>query len=145
MTITLPRSPVGTWRLISASTLTAGGRDHAPYGAHPAGVLMYTQDGRMSVIVSHANRQPLSRGDRISAPAGERGEAFATFLAYAGRYSLAGDQMIHHVEISSVENWVNTDLIRTITFEGDRIVLTTPPLSVGGTLRTTSLVWERVK
>ncbi|MCA1618869.1 MAG: lipocalin-like domain-containing protein [Acidobacteria bacterium] len=137
---------VGTWRLVSASATTAnGGRNDAPYGPHPTGLLTYTREGRMAAIISHSGRKPLSRADRISAPAEERAEAFATFFAYAGRYSLGGDKVIHHVEISSVENWVNTDLVRLIKLEGDRLTLRTPPISVGGVTQTTELIWERVK
>lgn len=99
----------------------------------------------MTAMISYSGRKPLSGADRIASPADERAEAFATFFAYAGRYSLARDQVIHHVEISSVENWVNTDMVRLIRFEGDRIRLRTPPLSVGGTVQTSELVWERVK
>lgn len=98
----------------------------------------------MAAVISHGRRKVLS-GDRISAPVEERAQAFATFFAYAGRYSIAGDKVLHHVEVSSVENWVNTDLGRSVTFEYDRIRLTTPPLSVGGVIQVTELVWERVR
>lgn len=136
---------VGTWRLVSVSSSTeGGGRNDSPFGSSPAGLLTYTPDGRMTVLISHGGRTALS-GDRISSPAAERAEAFATFLAYAGTYSLKENKVIHHVEVSSVENWVSTDLVRTIAFEGERITLTTPPLSVAGKTQTTDLVWERLK
>jgi hypothetical protein len=57
-------------------------------------------------MISHSDRKPLTNGDRISASVDERAEAFATSFAYAGRYSLAGDKIIHHIEIASVQNWV---------------------------------------
>lgn len=126
---------VGTWRLVAAS----------PNSPLRAGYITYTGDGRMSAILSHGGRKPLSTGDRISASIEERAEAFATLFAYAGSYDVVGDKVVHHVEISSVENWVNTDLIRLVQFDGDKIILTTPPLSVGGKIQTTELVWERVK
>jgi len=99
----------------------------------------------MAAMISHSGRKPLSGPDRISAPADERAEAFATFFAYSGRYSVTIDQVIHHVEIASMQNWVNTDLIRLMKIEGDKITLHTPPLSVGGTVQTTELIWERVR
>lgn len=136
---------IGTWRLVSASATTGKGRNNARYGSNPTGLLTYTREGRMAVIISHSGRKPLSRGDRISASAEERAEAFATFFAYAGRYTLSGDQVSHHVEISSVENRVNTDLIRLIKLEGKRLILRTPPISVGEVVQTTELTWERVK
>ena len=98
----------------------------------------------MIAMISYGGRKPLS-GDRISSPAAERADAFATFFAYAGRYSVNSDKVVHHVEISSVQNWVNTDMVRLVKFDGDRITLRTPPLSVGGTTQATDLVWERVK
>jgi Lipocalin-like domain len=138
-------SVVGTWKLVSASASTADGRViDAPFGLSPTGIITYTRDGQMTAMISYGGRKPLS-GDRISSPASERAEAFATFFAYAGRYSVKGDKVVHHVEISSVQNWVNTDMVRLLKFHGRQITLRTPPLSVGGTTQTTDLVWERVK
>ena len=138
-------SVIGTWKLVSASASTADGRlIDAPFGSSPTGVITYTREGRMMAMISYGGRKRLS-GDRISSPAPERAEAFATFFAYAGRYSADGDKVVHHVEISSVQNWVNTDMTRLVTFDGDRMTLRTPPLSVGGTTQVTDLVWERVK
>src|SRR4051812_33129369 len=92
----------GTWRLVSVSATTASGvRNDAPYGADPTGLLIYTRDGRMSVTISHAGRKLLSVIDRTAAPPSERAEAFATFLAYAGRYTVVGDSVVHHVEVAS--------------------------------------------
>jgi hypothetical protein len=99
----------------------------------------------MTAMISHGGRRPLSVADRVAAPAGERAEAFATFFAYGGRYSLTGDEVIHHVEISSVENWVNTDLVRKFEFEGGRLTLRTPPILVGGITQRTELIFERIK
>jgi hypothetical protein len=98
----------------------------------------------MMAIISYGGRKPLSGGDRIASPPDERAAAFATFFAYAGRYSVTGNKVTHHVEVSSVENWVNTDLIRIIRFEGDRMTLITQPISVDGKMRTSELVWERL-
>ena len=139
-------SLVGTWRLVSASATTAnGGRNDASFGPSPKGLLTYTSEGDMSVIISYGGRKPLSVADRLAAPAEERAQAFSTCFAYAGRYSLSSDKVIHHVEVSSVENWVNTDLVRLFRVEGDRLTLRTPPMSVGGRMQTTELIWERVK
>lgn len=98
---------MGTWRLISASTLAASpGTCEDPSSPLREGLITYTNDGRVMAILRHGGRKPLSSGDRMSASIEERAEAFATSFAYAGRYSLAGNRIIHHVEIASVENWV---------------------------------------
>ena len=135
----------GTWKLVSVSSSTASGeRNDTPFGPSPAGFLTYTQDGRMTAMISYGGRKRLSSSDARSAPAEEQAEAFRTFVAYAGRYTLNGDKVIHHVEISSIQNWVDTDLIRSIRFEGERIVLVAPPTSVGGKIQTFELIWQRL-
>jgi hypothetical protein len=136
---------VGTWKLLSALLSTAGGeRNDAPFGLGPKGFLTYTQEGRMSAMISYSGRKPISVIDLSLASVEEKAEAFTTFLAYSGRYTLMEDTVIHHVEISSLQNWVNTDLVRLIKFQGDRIILVTPPTSISGKIQTWELVWERV-
>ena len=137
---------VGTWRLISATGKTERGQIiEEPYGHNPTGFLMYTADGRMMVIITNGGRKPFSISDRISAPANERAEAFATLVAYGGRYTITGDKVIHHLEISAVPNFLNTDNVRTIVkVEGKRLTLRTTPLFKGGQRTVEDLVWERM-
>ncbi len=137
---------VGTWRLVAASSSAPGGEiDNNPYGSAPTGFLTYTADRRVTAIITHGGRKPLSIPDRIAAPPEERATAFASLIAYAGRYQISGDTVIHHVEAASVQNWVGTDLVRTVGFRGDQMTLRTPPTSLGGQVKTFDLVWERVK
>jgi len=136
---------VGTWKLVSASSSTVGGeRNDTPFGTNSAGFLTYTQDGRVTAMISYGGRKRLSSSDSLSAPVDEQAEAFRTFVAYSGRYTLSGDKVIHHVEISSIQDWVDTDLIRSIKFEGERIVLATPPTLDGGKIQTFELIWKRL-
>src|SRR5271163_5211899 len=131
---------LGTWKLVSASSTTSTGEpSEAPYGSGPTGVLSYGRDGRMTSLISYGGRKPLSFGGGTRAPQEEQAEAFNTFLAYAGRYTLSDDQVTHHVEISSIQNYANKDMVRSIKFEGDRITLTTPPMAVNGKIQTVEL------
>src|SRR5579863_7372534 len=105
---------VGTWKLVSASSTTSAGEGSgSPYGANPAGFLAYTAGGRVSALISYDGRKSLPFGGGTSE---EQAEAFKTFLAYAGRYTLSGDKVIHHIEISSVQNYVDKDLVRSLKF-----------------------------
>jgi hypothetical protein len=133
---------VGTWKLVSASTTTSAGEGSgSPYGANPAGFLTYTADGRVSALISYDGRKSLSFGGGTSE---EQAEAFKTFLAYAGRYTHRGDRVTHHVEVSSVQNYVGKDLVRRLQFRGDQIILITPPTPVNGKMQTVELVWQRL-
>lgn len=135
----------GTWKLVSASTSTANGeRNDAPFGPSPTGFLTYTAEDRMMAIVSYGGRQNLSVSDPAVVSVEEQAEAFRTFVAYAGRYTFGGDKITHHVEVSSIQNWAKTDLIRNIRFEGDRMVLTAPPTPLRGQMQTFELVWQRL-
>ena len=136
---------VGSWKLVSVTSTAADGkRNEAPYGPNPTGALHYSADGRMMLMLSYSGRAKLSGADRVAAPANERAEAFATFISYAGRYSIADGKITHRIEVSSYENWVGTDLVRILRVEGRRLTLLTPPVTVNGGVQTIELTWERV-
>ena len=98
----------------------------------------------MSSVISYGGRKSLSFGRAGLALLEEQAEAFKTFLAYAGRYTLSTDQVTHHVEVSSIQNYVNRDLVRSVKFQGDQIILITPPTPVNGKIQTVELTWQRL-
>jgi hypothetical protein len=135
---------VGTWKLVAASSTTAAGeRSETPYGPNPVGFLTYG-DGRVTALISYGGRKPLSVAGGSAAPVEEQAEAFKTFLAYAGRYTLNGDKVTHHIEISSIQNYVDKDLVRSVKFQGDQIILVAPPTRVNGKMQTVELIWQRL-
>jgi Lipocalin-like domain len=134
---------VGTWKLVSAlSTTSAGEPSEVPYGPSPVGFLTYTGDGRVSALISYGGRKPLPFGGGTQE---EQAVAFKTFLAYAGRYSISGEKVTHYIEVSSIQNYVNKELVRNLKFQGDRIILTTPPTMVNGKIQTVELIWQRLQ
>jgi hypothetical protein len=136
---------VGTWKLVSAtSTTSTGVQIDPPYGLSPVGFLTYTGDGRVSALIGYGGRKPLSVGGGALAQQEEQAEAFKTFLAYAGRYTLNGEKVTHRIEISSIQNYVGKDLVRSVKFQGDQITLVTPPTPVNGKIQTVELVWQRL-
>jgi len=139
-------SVVGTWKLVSVSSTTDKDETNkAALGQHPSGLLTYTADGRMMAIISDDGRKPLSIPDRVAAPAEERAQAYSTFMAYAGRYTFTCDKVVHHVEVASLQNWVNTDQTRIVMFQDNHLIVrNTPQLRNGVTVNLES-VWERVK
>jgi hypothetical protein len=132
---------VGTWKLLSASSTTSTGeRNETPYGPKPVGFLTYL-DGRVTALISFDGRESLSAG---GGSLEEQAEAFKTFLAYAGRYTVHGDKVTHHVEISSIQNYVDRDLVRQVKFQDDQIILLTPPTRIDGKMQTIELIWQRL-
>jgi hypothetical protein len=139
-------SAVGTWKLVSVTAKTdKGDVDKAVLGEHPSGLLTYTANGRMMAIISDDGRKPLSVADRVAAPAEERAQAYSTFMAYAGSYTFTCDRVVHHIEVASLQNWVNTDQTRSATLQGDRMLVRNTPQLRGGVTVNIESVWERLK
>lgn len=137
-------SIVGSWRLVSTQATTPEGKVLAsPMGEHPTGFLVYTAEGRMSLLITHEGRPNLS-GDRLDSPLEERARAFSTMVAYAGSYRVDGNRLVHHLEAASSQNWVGTDLPRTISFEGNRLKLEAPMQARHGVMQRFEQVWERI-
>ena len=137
-------SLVGTWKLVSFTATNAKGEVTDWYGPNPIGFLTYTADGRMSVVIADSARKALSTG--VNSSMEERAAALSTFISYAGTYSFSGDNVIHHIEIASIQNAVNTDLVRYIKLQSDRLTLRTPPIVLrGAQMAYAELVWERLK
>lgn len=139
-------SVVGTWKLVSVTATTDKGEaDKAVLGKNPSGLLTYTADGRMMAIISDDGRKPLSVADRVAAPAEEKARAYSTFMAYAGRYTFTCDKVVTHVEVASLQNWVNTDQTRFVRLQGDRMFVRNTPQLRGGVMITIESTWERMK
>ncbi len=144
---------IGTWKLISATAIHSDGMiDSEVYGANPTGCITYTADGYMMVMFSRSDRSlfskeiqsPLSR-EIQSLPVEECAQAFATFNAYAGTYTVNDNTVNHHLEMASIPNRVRTTLVRTFTLNGNQITLRTPEIMSDGIATVFELVWERLK
>jgi len=133
-------SLVGTWRLVS----TTGTNDKGEVQQSlDMGFLTYTADGRFSVVMADHGRKPISS---LPHSIEEKAQEFDTFRAYAGSYTFSGNRVIHHIEVAWYQILVNTDQVRSVKLEGDRLTLRGGFL-VNGVMyaANTELVWERIK
>ncbi len=130
---------VGNWKVVSAvQEELATGKKAELLGEHPKGYLIYTPQGRMMGILVHEKRSPLQVDeDRIN--------LHKSMVAYSGRYTIEGDKVVHHVDVSWNESWTATDQVRFVKLEGDKLTITTAPAKdpFNGLYSTTVLVWER--
>lgn len=141
---------VGTWRLVSWVVRSADGTSSEPLGADPCGLLVYTADGAMSGQMMRTGRPRLRRPRQTAADVGEDdpeelAAAFNGYVAYFGSYELdtAGGVVCHRVEGALIPNWEGIELRRTVTMDGDVLVLRTPPAQVRGGMQTDVLRWRR--
>jgi hypothetical protein len=135
---------LGTWKLVSAvREEVPSGRTTNLFGARPSGYLSYSPEGRMIAIIVRDGR-PRPADDRPTAAEAEA--LFRGVVSYAGPFTLDGDQVTHHVEISWNESWTGTIQKRTVRFDGERLQLSTPvsPDPLDGLMSVRTMTWERV-
>ena len=135
---------IGTWTLVSAEREEIpSGTKRAYLGENPSGFLHYLPDGRMMSIITRSGRK---------APAGKVANAteaealVRSLVAYGGTYTCEGDKVIHHCDISWNQSFTGTKQVRTMTFEGDRLILSPPPSAdpTDGTMSVRRLTWKRL-
>ena len=117
---------VGTWKIQSGMSkdLTTGQKSEF-FGPHPSGYTSYGSDGRMQVLLVKGGRK--APADIVATDA-ERIELYNGLVAYAGSYSVDGDIVSHHVDVSFNETWTGTTQLRLFKIDGNTLRLTTPPL-----------------
>jgi hypothetical protein len=135
---------VGAWRLIRGEFIDPDGTISTPWGEDAVGSLLYSPDGAMAATIMMTQRREFAVDDMRCGTDSEMAAAFGTYLAYTGTYEIRGDRVIHHIEASLFPNWTGTDQERLIALAGDRLTLTTPPMTFEGSGRMGRLFWERV-
>lgn len=132
----------GTWKLISWENTSSDGGVTFPYGRHPVGYLLYTDDGYMAAEIMDPDRHqhdtcfPLEPAFAQTLPDADRLTAYNTYLSYCGTYSYSIDDglMIHHVKAGLIPSWVGNDQPRRFAFKDDQLLL-------GGA--SAQLIWKR--
>lgn len=134
----------GSWRLLRWDYAIDGEHRGFPMGEDAGGQIIYAADGNMSAILTQANRSPFGQPQFHQASVEERDAAALSYVSYGGTYDLSGDQVVHHVEFALFPDWVGTDLIRVVSWDGDNLVLTAlPEVSRSGKSVVNRLFWER--
>ncbi len=113
---------VGTWTLVGLSLTDREGTVSDRHGDGSMGRIIYAADGNMGMMTRHGN---------------------GTTLVYFGRYEIAEDYVIHHIEMSPNADIVGTAQRRQVTFRDGRLVLTASPSIAGGPGSSAELTWQR--
>jgi len=145
---------VGTWKLSAYETRDPQGKliGSAPWH-YDQGLLIYEQDGHMSVQLVNNNRPTFANGDFLTAVKQLNPDGLATailgYLAYFGTYTVMNSNgqkgiIIHHVE-TSTNNYKNTDQKRNFELVSDQLILTklTDPSQTKQGELTSRIVWKQ--
>lgn len=137
---------VGVWRLLSFELKISTGEVVYPVGRDTRGMLVYDEHGNMAAQIMRVDRPVLASNDQLRGSDAEVRAAFEGYLAYYGSYEVVagGTRVVHRVIGSLFANWIGTEQVRLIRFDGDRLALATEPLSCDGREMTAEMTWERV-
>jgi hypothetical protein len=135
---------IGTWKLVSFE-IKSDDEVTYPWGKDPFGLLMYNDEGYMSVAIMASNRRRFSTMDFTKVTTEEVAAAADNFDAYCGKYEVTKDKVTHLVEVGFVPNRVGEKEERFYKFEGDKLILITPPMTYGDKQVKFYATWKRVK
>jgi len=134
----------GTYRLVIEQRRVVETGELVPI-PNPLGFITYGKDGRVLVLIVRGPRPRPESLEKITDQ--QRVDLHRTMTAYGGTYKFDGSTVEHNIDISWNEVWTGTRQVRTVTRDGDRITLTTPPFPfhTDGRVSVNMLVWEKVK
>src|SRR5262249_5348876 len=126
---------LGSWRMRSWVTIdvTTGERQDA-LGQNPRGTVVYTPE-RVVFLILKNNR---ARPEQLPPSDGEKITLFDTMFAYSGSYTVESDRVVHHVDLSSNEEWTGTDQCGSARSMSIRSPLHRPPARTRSTGRSCS-------
>jgi len=132
----------GSWKIVSWEQRYDDGRLTFPMGEHLYGRIEYTNH-HVFVMISCADRPKFSTGGQWNASNEEKAQAYNSCLCYSGTYEVAGDTVIHHIDISLFPNWVGAQQRRHAAIVDGRLLLAARLEEGSAEARTARLVWER--
>ena len=130
---------------MSAEGHSADGSVTFDWGKEPIGRAMFDAGGRLSLHLIDPDRRNFESGDFLRPSPDELSEAFNGYFGYFGSYSVDTNAQIvtFHVEGAAYPNYMGSDERRFYEFDGDKLILRTPPERAGGADITYIIVWER--
>lgn len=137
---------IGIWSLTEA--VTVKGNETIPwFGRHPpiTGILIYSENGWMSVQIAGAPAGTISRADFYKLSAADRAVWFDEYYAYYGTFEVdeVAHVVTHHIVSSLFPYETATSLKRDVSIDGDVLSLLTPARDDGGKTTFNRLVWKK--
>jgi len=145
-----PEKIVGTWKLVSVESVIPNGEvSYAWMGRNPLGLIMYDQEGNMSVQFMRDPRPTFSSasGTHRDASKEEIEAAYKGYYAYFGTYEINEQEgyIIHHVKGSLWPHEVGKDFKRFFKISQNRLIITTPEIQRGGKQWFNRITFERAE
>jgi len=137
---------IGAWTLVEYSIPMPDGTRLYPFGQDTQGVILYSPDGWMTGLMTKRGRPPFAADFFRGGTTEEKATAADGTIGYAARWRIADDGSVRHdIFVALYPNWEGVEMIRYGAFEGDQLVLTTPPMMRKEGITVGRIVWERPK
>ena len=127
---------VGTWELASVEARWPDGHVTSPWGTHPPGRLIYTNEGRMIVLCMHEERNAATHGNLIPELQNEAAGYFGTFKVDAVRH------IVSHTITATLRPTESGTISRIYEFKDKDLYLSAEATRDGHPV-TYVLVWKR--
>ena len=129
---------VGTWKIISWESQRPNGQIvNIWMGLHPTGLIIYQPNGYMAVQIMADPRPTFTQNAATSPPPfDEFRNAYFGYFAYWGTYTIndAGNGVVHNLQGSERPAEVGRKYPRSVSIDGTKLVITTPPYKAGPAL-----------
>ncbi|WP_166793627.1 lipocalin-like domain-containing protein [Frankia sp. B2] len=141
---------VGAWKLVSFIVTDRNGIILSmPMGTQPSGLVIYAADGHMSAHLRdpqrHTSSASVSEFMNSSQVDAESIAMNHPYIGYCGTYCLEDDQVIHHVQVASVPEWIGGNQVRNFALRENVLTLCCPAKWDGSGIRLPYLTWERIR
>lgn len=136
---------VGAYRVAAMEHYNDRGDVGRPYGDPPLGFAFYTAEGYTSTILMRPDRPNFAAGDVLGGEADEKVAAFETAAAFAGRWEVVDQTIVHRLEAATFPNWVGTTQVRPFEADENGLTLYPPDMLMGGEIRHAVVRFDRIR
>jgi len=136
---------VGGWSLVhwKSIPIDQSKSSYFPFGEDAEGQVFYTAQGHFSLCLMKKKRTMFASNDPLAATKEEALTINREFFAYFGEFDFDGKHVIHKVKQCNFPNWINTDLVRYVSLDGNYLTLTTDHYLCDGIQVTAEVKWKR--
>jgi hypothetical protein len=140
-TLAQDKAIVGTWAMVSNTGTDAAGKSTPAYGEKPMGQVIFTADGRYTIVIMRPDIGKFAGNNRLKATDKEKMAVNDGMIAHFGKYKANGKELVVSIEGSSFPNWNGSEQKRVYTIKGKELRWTNANASAGGN---SELVWKKL-
>ncbi len=134
---------IGSWNL-HRWIITSNGTSRHPFGEDAGGLLLYTDDGCMAVVINKPAVLAIPAGSPYRLPDTQKARLFDHCFAYAGQWRLEDNQVIHRIQQADNPHLIGSQQSRTFAFADNQLILSAMEEIAGKESRWHRLIWVRV-